>query len=225
MKRLKWLELFTEHATATLAQLLGKHSYNDSSLFGFELIDVSRRKIVARFIQQESITEISQNPFGENIETTYVRYTRFDFRIFKIASQYMLCLHSPPRSLRNFMSALNRALHGDVAVGEVTLDVLGFINSARKNLSSNGFKVVQAIYVDVPLTSESTCKIQISSEYDAIRAFESKLVSGRLERATIQIANHMAPVIQFDIGRKGTLHYDESQWDNLDVLDDLILKN
>ena len=223
MMRLKWLELFTDYTTANLAQLLSEHSFNESSLFGFELIDVAQRKIIARFVQQETITETSQNPFGEHVATTYVRYTRFDFRILKNSSQHVLCIHSPPRSLRNFLSALNRALNGGCAVGELTVDICAFIKLARNNLSSKGVKVVQAVYFDVPLTNESTCKVQIASERDAISDFEAKLVSGRLERATIQVGTSHASTVQFDIGRRGTLRFDESQWDDLSALDELVL--
>lgn len=223
MIRLKWLELFTDYTTANLAQLLSEHRFSESSLFGFELIDVARQKIVARFVQQETITETSQDPFGEHVATTYVRYTRFDFRILKNSSRHVLCIHSPPRSLRNFLSALNRALNGDCAVGELSVDICAFIKLARINLSSKGVKVIQAVYFDVPLTNESTCKVQIASERDAISDFEAKLISGRLERATIQVGAPHATTLQFDIGRRGTLRFDESQWDDLSALDDLVL--
>ncbi len=221
--RLKWLDLFTEHAISKLAQLLAEHRYNESTLFGFEIIDVSRRKIVARFIQQESITEVSLNPFGENVAATYIRYTRVDFRILKNGSRHLLCVHSPPRSLRNFITALNRALNGDCAIGEITLDICAFIELVKSKLGTNGVKVVQAVYFDVPLTKASICKVQIASERDAIRDFEAKLGSGSLERATFQIATELAPSVQFDIGRRCTLRFDESQWDDLASLDEVIL--
>lgn len=221
--RLKWLDLFTEHTTAKLAQLLGEHGYNERLLFGFELIDVSRKRIAARFIQQESITETSLNPFGEDVATTFVRYTRFDFRILKNGAQHVLCIHAPPRSLRNFVNALNRALGGDCAIGEIALDVCAFIKLVRSKLGSKGVKAVQAVYFEVPLTKESTCKVQITSERDAIRDFEAKLVSGRLERATLQIPSPQGGQVQFDVGRRGTLRFDESHWDDLDMLDEIVL--
>lgn len=223
MIRLKWLDLLTEHTTEKLANLLGRHSYSDSSLFGFELIDVSLRRILARFIQKESITETTLNPFGESVAITYVRYTRLEFRILKNGPQHVLCIHSPPRSLRNFVSALNLALDGDCAVGEITVDVCAFIKLVKDTLGSKGVKVVQAVYFDVPLTDESICKVQIASARDAISDFEAKLVSGRLERATFQIATPQAMNVQFDVGRRGTLRFDESQWDDLGVLDEVIL--
>lgn len=225
MIRLKWFELFTDHSAAIVAQRLGENHYDESSMRGFELINITTNRIDARFIQQETITETSVNPFGDTITTTYPRFTQFNFRILKRVneSQLVLCIHAPPRSLRNFVSALNNALDGDCAIGEINIDIRKFIELIRTKMSSTGVKVVQAVYFDVPLTTQSICKVQIAAEYDAIRDFEAKLGAGRLERATFRTSTSNSTTVQFDIGRKCALRFDDSQWDDLNILDEAIM--
>lgn len=223
MLRIKWFELFTAHSVSAMAERLRQNSYSDDSSAGFELTDVSRRRIVARFIQRESVTETSVNPYGETVTATYIKYTRFEFRIISKDSFFVLCLHSPPRSLRVFISALIHALSSDCAIGEIELDICTFLELVKRRLGARKLQVVQAIYIDVPLTKESTCKVQISSLQNAIEDFNSRLGSGKLERATCKIstANFIA---QFDIGRRCTLRLEESDWEDVNIFDEIVFE-
>jgi hypothetical protein len=225
MERLKWLEVFTALRLNDVAARLQDRSYSEDASIGFDVLECSRHALLARFIQREQINEVSLDPFGEEIRTSYVRYTQFQFSLASEQRRLLLCLNSPPRSLKPFVTEFGRALDGDFAIGELTIDVASFVEAAGEALAPAKLKVVQAAYVDVPLTENSNCRVQVASSRNAIADFVSRLETGRLDKATVQVTTPTSGQVEFEIGRRASIRYAEHEWDDTTLFRQLISAN
>ena len=225
MTRLKWFELLTNVQLPDISIALQERRFRrQGSSCGFELIETSNDKLSARFIQEEKLTETVVDPFGEEISTSFIRYSHFLFSIVRGREYLLLRVHSGPRSLRVFISELSSALNGDIALSEISVNVEAFVAMLRNIPGVRKLKVTQAVFYDVPITESSTGRVLIASQRNAIEDFKERLSGGRLDRVSISVHFQDLLVLPIEVGSKGSLKIDP-QWEDFSLLDAMFFES
>jgi hypothetical protein len=225
MTRLKWFELLTNVQLPDISIALQERRFRrHGSSCGFELIEVSSAEVSARFIQEEKLTETVVDPFGQEIITSFIRYSNFLFSIVQGSERLLLRIHSGPRSLRVFIGELTSVMNGDIGLSEMNVNIEAFVTMFRKIPNVRKVRVTQAVFHDVPMTESSTGRVLISSQRNAIDDFKQRLSGGRLDRVSISVHFQDFLVLPIEVSSRGSLKIDP-QWEDFSLLDSMFFES
>ncbi len=223
MLRLKWIELQTDYAVALIAERLRVRAYRkNKAKIGFEILEIRSNQLRARFIKEEEVTEVSHDPYGEVVSTSFVRFLHFEFTVMSIADRMLIRMHSPPRRLSDFVQEFSLALDHDIALKELKIDIGQFVRALREKLGSSKVRIASALYCDVPLSETSVGRVQISSQRDAIKDYTARIGGGRLDRATLFVKSGSHEVLCMEVGSRAALKIDDEQISDFDLLDQVM---
>lgn len=224
MPRLKWVELKTDLSLKLLAEKIMRRQYQGHECpIGFELLSVSSKYVKARFIQEQRITEVEIDPFGREVRNDLLRYSYFEFAIVRVLDKTLIRFHSPPRSLKEFVTALSAAVDDGVVLRELVIDIAKFLESLKLLGEIRKIKARSAVFSDVPLTKNSKLKVLVSSSGDAVGEFRSKIEGGKLDRVSVDMFNSDNVNFQLKISCRATLSYDDdAELPDFEVLDGVI---
>ena len=209
MTRIKWIEIKTEAQMKNIPALLQECSYSPNvNLAGFELLDVSRRIVRVKFIQESTQSEVQIDPFGKEITSTFIRYLTTVFTVVEIQGLKLIRIERPPRSLKDLVLALSKAFNGDLFAQEVRLDVGKFLEYLKSRREFGRLRIRSALFVDVPLTESSTGRVMVESSRDAIRDFKKCLSGGRLDRVNLEMQNEFGTA-PLEVTYRGSISMDE----------------
>ncbi|WP_147330357.1 MULTISPECIES: hypothetical protein [unclassified Duganella] len=205
MTRIKWVEIKTDASMKNIPMQLQECSYSPKiNLSGFELLEVSKREIRAKFIQESTQSEVQIDPFGKEVTSTFTRYLTTIFSIVELRGLKLLRIDRPPRSLKDLVLALSKALNGDFFAQEVPLDVGKFLEYLKSRRELGKLRIRSALFVDVPLTESSTGRILVESSQDAIRDFKKRLSGGRLDRVNLELQNEFG-ISPLEVTNRGSM--------------------
>jgi hypothetical protein len=222
MLRLKWIELQTNHSLATIAERLKVRAYRkNNAKIGFEILEIHSNQLRARFIKEEEVTEVSQDPYGETITTSFVRFWHFEFTLMNMSAKLFIRMHSPPRRLSDFVQEFSLTLDHDIALKELKINIEQFVFALRRKVGSLNVRVESVLYSDVPISETSVGRVQISSKRDAIKDYAARLSGGRLDRATLFV-KHGHELICMEVSSRGALKIDDEQISDFELLDQLM---
>ena len=75
------------------------------------------------------VNELVIDPFGEEIQNIFRRYTIFNFVILPTKKHsFLVRVNNPPRSLKNFISRLSEALGFGLSVEALEIDIIDIIH-------------------------------------------------------------------------------------------------
>jgi hypothetical protein len=148
--------------------------YKKGEKYGFELIAVNSYAVEGKFIE-EIITEDKQvDPFGNVIINTITKYSIFEFSITQIKThQFLIKLFSPPRSLKSFVTAMQKTLGFGFSVYDLKIELLELLYSLQ--MTNQDWLVKQVKLSNIRLSSTSTSKVEINSKVNAYLDASSSL--------------------------------------------------
>lgn len=210
MTRIKWVEVRTGLTIKNIPELLQAQKYSPGfNLSGFELLNIGRREVQAKFIQEFTLRDTQIDPFGREVSSTITRYSTTIFTILDVDGRKLMRVTQPPRSLRDLVLNVSAALGGDFFAQEIRLDVTTFLDFLRAKVELGKTRVRSAVFVDVPLTDSSTGRVLVESSYDAIHEFKKCLSGGKLDRVNLELVNEYG-TSPLEITHRGSLIY--SDW-------------
>lgn len=209
MTRLKWVEISTSFPLKSVPSLLQEKKYIPEINFcGFELLEISRSAVTAKFIQEFKLSDVQIDPFGKEVSSTITRYSTTIFTILEINGRKLMRIAQPPRTLRDLVLNISSALDGDFFAQEIRIDVIKFLDYFKGKVQLGHARVRSALFVDVPLTESSTGRVLVDSSRDAIFDFNKCLKGGRLDKVTLELVNEFG-ISPLEITYRGSLVHDE----------------
>lgn len=190
MTRTKWLALSIDRSISEMSDLLNKQTFLRGQSTGFELTDKQRGKIRGRFIEEIITNELVTDPFGEEILNNVRRYSIFDFQITPLKRhQFLICINTPPRSLKTFIAALSDIFGFGFAVEPLSIDILAMVQHLRKQSGIKRWTIKKVRMAHIQLNNSSVAKIEVVSDLDAYQDFQKciDVAEGTLERATVAL--------------------------------------
>jgi len=205
--RIKWVEVRTSLPIKNIPELLQAKNYNPGiNLSGFELLEIGRHEVQAKFIQELTLNDVQLDPFGKEVSSTITRYVTTVFTILDVDGRKLMRVTQPPRSLRDLVLNVANALRGDFFAQEIQIDVIAFLGFLRRKIEFKKTRVRSALFTDVPLTESSTGRVLIESSRDAIHEFEKCRWGGKLDKINLEFANEFG-VSPLEISHRGSLVY------------------
>lgn len=209
MTRIKWVEIKTSAPMKSIPMRLQECSYSQNiNLVGFELLDVTRREIKAKFIQELTQSEVQIDPFGKELTSTFTRYQTVIFTIVELRGLKLIRVDRPPRSLKDLVLALSKAFDGDFFAQEVRLELGNFLEYLKSRQELGEVRIRSALFVEVPLTESSTGRVMVESTQDAIRDFKKRLGGGRLDRVNVELQNELG-ISSLEVTNRGSMVIDD----------------
>lgn len=220
MIKTKWLDVSTDNTLQQIAEKLNHLAFRRGAPHGFELINLTRSSLQAKFIEETVSNEIIVDPFGDEIVNSIRRYSIFEFEIFPCKkSRFLLKIANPPRALKSFVMSLSDALGIDFSISVLEIDVLKLMNHLSASANGKGWSMKKIRLSSVKLTDAALAKLEVISNTDAYREAKSQisLKGAVLERATVEV-RQQSQIRSLEISATGMIVGDS------DFLDDLIPK-
>lgn len=168
MIKTKWFELSTQGTLEALATLLSQHEFRRGATSGLELISVNRKQIEGKFIEEIVGTELSLDPYGEEVRNEVHRFSIFPFVIYRAGRGiFLLRVSSPPRSLRSFVQFLADAVGFGLVVSPITVDVRRFVEAVRELRGVHLVRIKKVRVGGIRLSGNSLGRIEVVSANDA----------------------------------------------------------
>ncbi|TCK43488.1 hypothetical protein B0G84_1824 [Paraburkholderia sp. BL8N3] len=212
MIKTKWFELSTQGTLEALAEVLSKQQFRRGAASGLEMLSVTRKHIEGKFIEEFVETEVSVDPFGEEIRNEVRRFAIFSFVVYRVAKgTFLLRVASPPRNLRSFVQFLADAVGFGLAVAPITVEVKGFVDVVKTMPDVHLLRIRKIRVGQVKLAGQSTARVEVVSALDAFADLAQTVdVDGSIvEKATVEF--HFDGVARsMEITANGVLTVDES---------------
>jgi hypothetical protein len=227
MIRVKWIKLTTDFSIEVIAKRLATRQYSSNeSPVGFELLEVGKNYLSARFIRQTVEKLVETDPFGNAVTNIFTKYVCFEFALIGRRGEMILRVYNPPRSLKDFVAEFASSLENSITLEEIQLEVTAFIDFLKLSGFARRIRVRSAVFSEVPITSNSKGKVLVVSSADAIHDFEEKLGGGVLDKAMIELekGGRMIGSVEFNV--KGSVRISqEILLENINALDSYIAKS
>lgn len=147
MKKIRWLKAEWPLPISEISSTLLAHQYNDANGHGFLLSAADKFKIAGSYIEKTTNISIVTDPFGNQLESTDVKY--YTARFYIDSSSNVLELIAPPRSIRKLLVTFHGVLGIGLELSEIEIDPLIWLNLIEEvygkllvqNISSSGITV------------------------------------------------------------------------------------
>jgi hypothetical protein len=169
---------------------LNDNLFTYESISGFDLIDVDKKSLHARFIQKLPFENVVIDPFGEETKYTGVNFQIVEFVIYQIENNiYALKLMAPPRSIKPFINAIYSLCGFGVTLSDLEVDVFLFIGLLKEKLSPHSIKINKVKVSGLKVGEQSTANMELTSPNDALEDFLSTYITStvNIKMAKIQI--------------------------------------
>lgn len=155
-----------------LGDLLLPVDYNDVSGYGFDVIEINKCSIDARYIEKNSYEEKVILPNGSEETINFDRYINFNFSIFKFhENSAFLKIENSPVSLKKFMKFLSDITNRNFFIINKTLNIEKISKMFEEKCEIKNFRVKKIAISNVKITKSGISKIEITSEDNAMEDF------------------------------------------------------
>lgn len=183
---------------------------------GFRINHFDQEYISVKFI--EKIVDVIKvvDPFGMVEESKTIRYCSFDFNLYlsdKNDSTYLLEIIEPPRTIRSMLNLLHEVL-GDISVEDISISLLDFFRSIKKN--SPRAKIIRIKASSINISKNSQMRVEVDSIDDAYHDFNKFIQGNDYKVEKIKIENPFSKLTKpIEICANGFINMDESVVDEI----------
>ncbi|NRF49942.1 hypothetical protein HRF68_20235 [Pseudomonas stutzeri] len=192
MKPTKQQWLILKHEI-DVVEALKSASFFDDINPGFELREINKLSICARYIEKLEALDVVEDPFGGTEEIRSVRYVYFDFEISELSKGVSLVkLIRPPVSLKGFVKLIIKAFNNEAYLDKVKF-VLADIYDALSISSEVDRIIVNKIVASrVPIGLKSTARLEVVSDENALSEFRSVYPDPRVKLDRLSMSLRLA---------------------------------
>ncbi len=186
--RTKWLKLTCQIGLEELGSKLLNAPFSKNEKCGFDVISITSATIDVRFIEEFNDNFSYQDPFGETVTNSIVRYTIQKLKIVNVSDKiFYLIVNNPSRSLKTLVAAFTNAIQVNFSIGLVRLEIPTFIRSIKSHFQIRKIQVKKVKVVNVRFNDHSLARIEIVSASNALEDFLEHFPgqTENLERVTL----------------------------------------
>ncbi len=209
--RNKFIILQTDSTIDEIAELLNNRQYAESAGMGIVSRTLGKGYFTATFTEKQKLIESINYPDGEVEKREFFKYSYIDFKIRKIEEGKLLVqLINAPLSIRNFINFL-AGLTKEIYVERYEFCLKKFLINLRssKYITKVDVKILTAS--SLRFTKKSAAKIELSSEFDALKELESIYgEKGYVIKKVVLSVNSLDKVSEVSASSSGTISYSDS---------------
>jgi len=170
--RLRWFIAEFDLSISGLASALNEVQYGIKKPVGFEIIDIKKNIILAKFIQRETKVEEIINPLGKVEKYESTRYIVFDFKVTRLAKgKALIRVINPPASLKSFVMLISDICDNKLSIEKVELDLVSFYKKIENIDSIIRYDFIGLQASGIQFGKTSIAKMEIVSSSNVFEEF------------------------------------------------------
>jgi hypothetical protein len=186
--RQKWFNIEGNLTFASLIDKLNSFPYKEDNQIGFDVLEIQTKRIFARYIECQKITEELHHPFGEIETVSSIKYVIFHFETIPLEKHsFLIKVVNPPVSLKGFVKALSILFQGDFSISKVRIDVEDFFNYLIKSNSGGRHSVEKLLVSSIPFGEKTVAAISLKSTDNAYKEFKKRHTGDKYKIEKISI--------------------------------------
>ena len=209
LNRYRWYKLNFKLQFRDVVDRIKESPYSDGNAIGFNLVELTKSRLSAKYIEQQLIVEELLHPFGEIEEVTRVNYIIFKFDLIYLHDGLMIMkMIDPPNSLKGFLGKLNEIFNSDFSISKMTFKIDLFYDNIKANNSIDRYTVSKLFINSIPFSNNTIAKIQLLSKGNAYEEVREKYKRKNYELGKIKIDARINGVTEFiEVSSAGTILY------------------
>lgn len=181
MKKIKgrYYKIGFDSSFASISRAIKEYPYNSNNSSGFELIEINRSKILARYIVKQVVSEDMQDPFGNIEKVTSIKYSIFMFEVIYISNGVaLLLLINPPAHIKTFINSLNDIIEG-FSIEKINLSIEAFYNYISRSKNIDRIIIDEINISSFQFSRHAVASMKIRSTTNAYEELKEKYKNGR----------------------------------------------
>lgn len=202
--RYRWYIVGSALPFLKIVELVQGRVFSPGSKDGFDFWSLQKSRFTGRFISERKMSVERVDPFGEirKFEDVFFGFIEFEF-IFLRKGTYLLKVINPPASIKKFLWALGECCGDGVYFDGVRFLLESVMSDFFDGSKRAALSVAHIRVKDVPLSSTSLARIEVSSSKDACSDVKSWLKNKNYVLDRLKATG-------FHKGREVTLHMSAS---------------
>lgn len=173
--RQRWYKIRFNSPFTNISERIKSLPFSQKNPIGFELIETSNKRIGARYIERQYISDEIQHPFGEIEEVITVKYTIFYFEMIYIANgRALLKILNHPVSLRGFVKRLTDICNNNLSISKITFKLNNIYKTIISDSSVDRYSVRRLSVSSIPFSEETTARLNLNSTGNAYEELKKK---------------------------------------------------
>lgn len=156
-----------------------KYPITESVDYGFDVTELDDVKIEASFYEKQVSKQSFRLPNGELVENDILNIIIFDFVFYMVRDgYYILCLKSPPRSIKTFLDKLEMILETQIYVSNMNINITSFIDGVYNIEDASQISIQEILATDLAFDEKSTGEVKVKSNSNALDVLKNKFECG-----------------------------------------------
>lgn len=186
--RQTWFNVEGNLTFGLLIEKLNGFPYKEDNQIGFDVLEIQPKKIFARYIECQKITEELHHPFGEIETVSSIKYVIFHFETTPLnKNSFLIKVINPPISLKGFVNALSALFQGDFSISKVRIDVEDFFSYLIKSNTGGRYSVEKLLVTSIPFGEKTVAAISLKSNDNAYKEFKNRHTDNKYKIEKISI--------------------------------------
>ena len=188
IKRLRWYKIQFGTPFNKIAEAIGAYSYSDDNPIGFELIETSKYRLSARYIERQYISEQILHPFGDSENITSIKYSIFSFDIIYINKGLgVIKVLNPPQSLKQFVNILASICDGNFSITKVNHEIEKIYDAIVTDKTIDRYTIHRLKVSAAPFSRNTNEKLELNSTDNAYDELKKKYKHGQYKLDSIHL--------------------------------------
>ena len=186
--RQKWFNIEGNISFTSLIERFNSFPYKEDKQIGFDVLEIQPKKIFARYIECQKITEELHHPFGGIETVSSIKYVIFQFETIPLNKHnFLIKVINPPISLKGFVKALSILFQGDFFMSKIRIDVEDFFSYLIKSNSVGRYTVEKLLVSSIPFGEKTVAAISLKSTDNAYKEFKKRHIDNQYKIEKISI--------------------------------------
>ena len=180
--KLRWYKIEFNSSFNKIIESINRKSFNNENPIGFELIERSKSRVTARYIERQDISEKVQHPFGGVEEISSIKYIIFVFEIMYVdRGMAIIKILTPPKSLTRFVKLLVGICGQGFSISRIVFEIEEFYSAIINSRSVERFSVHKLCVSSLPFSPNTRAKFELVSSDNAYEELKKKYKHGQFK--------------------------------------------
>lgn len=177
-KRQRWYRIQHRASFIAIIEKIKSLPYSEEHPIGFEIVETSQSRLIARYIEQQLVSSVIRHPFGEIEETTTIKYTIFYFEIIRILKELSIIkVLNPPVSLKGFVKKLVDICTDGFSISRIHFELDKVYMDIVSNPSIDRYSVKKLSVSSIPFSKKTIARLNLRSSGNAYEELRRKYKS------------------------------------------------